>query len=332
MRDNFNSVFTPPPAPQRRSFLAPAQRALWKIFYLWVIAQFAVIAVVMIGLIVLVTYTHVSNREPSPSEIPTALRNVHSLGVNAEDGALYAATTFGFLRVESRELALRLSSSFQNSTGFIVIGPDEFLASGLGVPRITSSGMAPREAGLIHSTDAGHSWQTISLRGEALFTTLNLVNGSLYGYDEFTKTFRVSGDIGKTWEDRSQLDPLLDFVVSSAGDGKIIATSEAEKLIASLDGGATWQAMEGPALVYLEWPSAGQLWGLDAEGGVHLSGDSGLTWELQGAAPGVPSAFLAGRLTLYAALKDERIFFSADGGRTWDRRYQDRDWEPNAAR
>ncbi|MEU7011592.1 hypothetical protein [Streptomyces sp. NPDC046332] len=63
--------------------------------------------------------------------------------------------------------------------GFTVIGAKTFLASGHPAP----GSDLPANHGLIKSTDAGKSWQTSSLKGEADFHSLDSAQGPIYGYD-----------------------------------------------------------------------------------------------------------------------------------------------------
>ncbi len=322
MPDNFDEVFQRPPPPRRPNPFTVGLQAALRLLIFALQAQVAIFIAVVFGLLIFVTYTALRSGSPPPPDVPDRLTLVHSLGVNPLDGTLYAASPRGVFRIETPERALRLSNSYQDSTGFIVVGPDEFLASGRADLRDRLSGFAPDVAGLIRSADAGHNWKTLALADEALFTTLNLVDSVLYGYDELTNTFRVSDDRGFNWEDRSQLAPLLDFVVAPAGAADLIAATQAGSLIVSVDGGRSWQAAAGPALVLLEWPERAQLWGADAGGGVYLSRDDGSVWEMQGAIPGAPGAFLASEAGLFAALTDDRILFSADGGLIWEPVYE----------
>jgi hypothetical protein len=286
----------------------------------------ALVAAVSV-LLVVVSFEAARKREPPPVDLQAPLRNVHALGINPADGLIYAATFGGVFRIESGDRALRLAQSYQNSTGFIVVGPNEFLAGGSPDFRDVISGFAVRDAGLIRSTDAGRSWRTVSLGGEARLTALSLVGGKLYGYDDLSKSFRVSDARGRTWEELSKLEGMVDFAVSPGGGLRIFATIEDRAMVMSDDGGRSWQGTP-PAFQLIEWPAPDQLWAVDAEGGIHLSRDAGATWEQPGDAPDAVRAFYAQPALLLVALRDNRIFASTDGGRTWSLRFQDPDWQP----
>jgi photosystem II stability/assembly factor-like uncharacterized protein len=59
------------------------------------------------------------------------------------------------------------------------------------------------------------------------------------------------------------------------------------------------------------------------DGSIHRSVDKGRSWERQGQLPGSPAALLVDGTKLYAAVAEEGIFHSDDGGRTWQLRYRD---------
>jgi len=95
--------------------------------------------------------------------------HIHGLGINPRDGSLFIATHAGLFRAPRGEIkATRVGAGTQDTMGFTVIGPDRFLGSGH--PGQGQSG--PPALGLIESTDAGQSWRSLSLLGEADFHVL----------------------------------------------------------------------------------------------------------------------------------------------------------------
>lgn len=211
------------------------------------------------------------------------MEHVHGLGVNSADGLLYAATHFGVFAVAEDGTATRVSSA-QDTMGFTVIGPDTFLGSGH--PDFSEDDEPL--LGLIESTDAGRTWEPLSLRGQADFHALRAAHGKVWGYDSTSGTLMSTAD-RRTWEGLSRL-PLRDFAVSPADPGVLLATAE-QGPVRSTDGGRTWQPVEGaPPLVVLAWPRQDVLHGADTSGGVHLSADGGATWSRQGDAGGPPEA------------------------------------------
>ena len=91
------------------------------------------------------------------------LAHVHGLGVDPADGMLLAASHYGVYRLpESGEP--ELVGARQDTMGFTVVGPRHFLGSGHPDPGDTDQ--SPH-LGLIESTDAGQTWRSLSLAGEA---------------------------------------------------------------------------------------------------------------------------------------------------------------------
>jgi hypothetical protein len=257
-----------------------------------------------------------------PAEFPDpGVVHVHGLGVDPADGALYAATHSGLFRLpEDGGKASRIANRYQDTMGFAVVGPNAFLGSGH--PDFREDN--PPRLGLIESTDAGQSWQPLSLRGEADFHALHAAHGNVYGYEAGSGAFMVSAD-RERWETRSEL-PMRDFAVSPTDGDTLLATTE-EGLARSADGGRTWNALPGaPTLVVLAWGSADSLYGVAPDGTVHHSTDGGANWTGRGSAGGAPEAVTidigdGGSEVLYVAAAERGILQSPDGGRTFTTRY-----------
>ncbi|MCA1704355.1 MAG: hypothetical protein LC808_14275, partial [Actinobacteria bacterium] len=95
--------------------------------------------------------------------------HVHGLGINPVDGSLLIATHTGLFRAaKGRQRATRVANRFQDTMGFTVVGPNEFLGSGHPDPREK----LPPFLGLIRSNDGGRRWRPISLLGERDFHVL----------------------------------------------------------------------------------------------------------------------------------------------------------------
>jgi hypothetical protein len=105
--------------------------------------------------------------------------HVHGLGVNPADGALFVATHTGLFRAGPGERrARRVAGRYQDTMGFTVTGPDRFLGSGHPDGRED----LPPFLGLIRSTDAGRTWEPVSLLGERDFHVLEAAGERIYGY------------------------------------------------------------------------------------------------------------------------------------------------------
>jgi hypothetical protein len=172
------------------------------------------------------------------------IAHVHGLGVNPADGRLYVATHHGLFVLDDNGQGAKVGTTSQDTMGFTVVGPDHFLASGHPEfsPRPRPLGERPL-LGLIESSDAGKTWQTLSLKGEADFHGLVAAHGRTYGWNATTNQFMVSVD-GKAWETRSEIG-LVSFAVDPANGDRILG-SGANGQLSSSDGGRTWQAGPGP--------------------------------------------------------------------------------------
>jgi hypothetical protein len=109
---------------------------------------------------------------------------------------------------------------------------------------------------------------------------------------------------------------LYDFTVAPTQPDTVLATGESG-LIRSNDGGRTFTAVSNaPALVFVDW-IATWLYGLDAAGRVWSSADGGVTWQRRGELRGQPGALaVTGTGQLFAADQDG-VVTSRDGGRTF---------------
>src|SRR3990172_6015840 len=96
--------------------------------------------------------------------VPDRVVHVHGLGVNPKDGTLYAATHFGMFRITGEGSAERVGESYQDTMGFTVEGPDQFLGSGHPDFRDYQAGRLHPLLGLIRSDDAGKTWKSVSLK------------------------------------------------------------------------------------------------------------------------------------------------------------------------
>ena len=242
------------------------------------------------------------------------MAHVHGLGVDPADGTLYAATHYGLFRIPTTGTAVRVANRFQDTMGFTVAGPADFLGSGHPDPQAD----LPPRLGLIESTDRGETWTALSLSGQADFHALHAVGGTVYGWDSGTGRFMVSTD-RRSWQTRSTLE-LLDFAVNPTNPDEILATTQ-QGLARSADGGRTFTP-RGPVQMYLAWPQPAALWAVSPAGDVSVSADAGRTWDARGRLPRQPQALTVVESTVYVAVADAGIYESTDGGRTFSVRYR----------
>jgi len=252
-----------------------------------------------------------------PRAIDAGPVHVHGLGVNPVDGALFIATHTGLYRTGERDpKAVRVGDSRQDTMGFSIAGPNRFLGSGH--PDLRED--LPPLLGLIESTDAGRSWDPISLRGKADFHVLRSAGERVYGYDSSHDRLLVSGDRGRTWDEGQRPAPLIDLVADPADSRHLIASGLSDRdkgLYESSNGGHTWKRI-GDAVGLLAWPARDRLFLVDGGGKVFLSTDGGRDFEPRGSIGGQPAALLGQRAeNLFAALHDGTIMRSTDGGVEW---------------
>ena len=260
-----------------------------------------------------------SPQQPATATSSTAapgLAHVHGLGVDPADGTLYAASHYGLFTVPTSGKAERVGDRMQDTMGFTIVGPNHFLGSGHPDPR--DEGKAP-QLGLIESTDAGKSWRSLSLDGEADFHSLEAKHGAVYGYDSQTGQLTVTSD-RRNWDRRGQV-PMADFAVSPTSPDILLATTE-QGLARSSDGGRTFTPVTGaPLLQLVDWPSEASIVGVAPDGAVHVSADGGTTWTRPGQVPGKPTALATNGPAEVFVSTTTAIYSSTDGGRTSTQRH-----------
>lgn len=249
--------------------------------------------------------------EPGAGET-VSFEHVHGLGVDPADGAVYVATHDGLFRTRTGGGFAKVGTTGRDLMGFTVSGPGTFLSSGHPGPGENVA----NPLGLVHSTDGGATWTTLSLEGTVDFHALEVSSGAVYGLDAGQQLLRVSTDGGTSWQDRASL-PALDIAVDPADPAALLATVRGG-VIASGDGGVTFGGPSGPQLAFLSWAPDGVVYGIDLDGGLHTSTDGGASWRQAGTVPGgQPQAVtgLAGGRVLAATAGG--VYNSPDGGRTF---------------
>ncbi|OKK03433.1 hypothetical protein AMK26_18145 [Streptomyces sp. CB03234] len=251
-----------------------------------------------------------SSSEPGSDSAQATVSHVHGLGVDPSDGRLYVATHEGLFTPDREGRPQRVGDSQDDFMGFTVAGPKTFLASGH-----PATDDEPSHRGLIESTNAGKTWKTRSLEGQADFHVLDFAHNTIYGYDSVSGTLRVSKD-GTIWDDRAGLQ-MLDFAVSPDNANTVLATTQ-DGIATSADGGETFRPGTEPVMAFLSWPKTDGLYGVDPGGELNRSTDGGTTWKPTGDVPGgEPQALTAVDSSHVIVATQDGIYETRDAGKTF---------------
>lgn len=256
-----------------------------------------------------------SGDSPAPPGAPnaaedTALGHVHGLGVDPGDGTLYVASHFGVFRVGDDGTRERVADRWQDTMGFAVVGPGHFLGSGH--PDLRER--LPASLGLIESTDAGETWDAVSLLGDADLHAIEPVGERIYAFDS------VSGSLLTTTDRRSwttiSTGPLIDLAADPADPDTVYATTDRGELVRSTGGREPEPVPGAPVLTAIDWEPDGPLVGIAADGTVMTSPDAG-DWQEAGRLDGPAEALDAvdGR---WHAATETGVYESTDDGRSWE--------------
>ena len=249
-----------------------------------------------------------------PNGDDLTLEHVHGLGVDPADGALYAGTHYGLVKVSPDGKLTRVADRIQDFMGFTVVGPEHYLASGH--PGEGQSG--PGNLGLIETTDGGQTWTTLSLAGEADFHALGAAQGLIYGHSGGRL---LVSENGTEWTDRGEMN-IADLAVDPYVSSRVLVTTEGG-LALSEDGAETFDVIPGsPVLLLVDFSlSAGEAVGISPEGVVYASTDGGQSWTERGDVDATPEALGVDGEDVYVAV-DGAVLISTDGGATFTDLYR----------
>lgn len=250
-----------------------------------------------------------ANPDSPAAGTATAMGHVHGLGVDPADDTLYIASHLGVFQVPEGGTPTRVADRYQDTMGFAVLGPGQFLGSGH--PDLRED--LPTSLGLIESSDAARTWQSVSLQGEADLHSIEAVDGRIYAFDSSSGELVVSDDTS-TWDTISR-QPIYDLAVNPADPGTVYATTDRGVLVASTDGAEPVPVSGAPVLTGIDWQPDGPLVGVAVDGTVMLSDDT-RTWRESGRLDGPAGALDAGAGRWHAAT-GSGVYESRDDGETW---------------
>lgn len=260
-----------------------------------------------------------SGAEPSEASSAEAhvMGHVHGLGVDPADDTLYVASHFGVFRVEDGE-PVRVADRWMDAMGFVVVGENHFLGSGHPDPDEN----LPPSLGLVESTDAGETWEPVSLLGEADLHSIAPAGERIYAYDSASQSLLVSED-RQRWDLIAQLLALRDIAADERDPDTVYATTSKGELVRSTDGAEPSPVYGAPKMLSaIDFEPEGPLVGVTYDGTVMVSpspdGQDGESqWQEAGNLEGVVEALDANPGRWHAATSTG-IYESTDNGATWE--------------
>lgn len=271
--------------------------------------RFFVLAAVLLLFTAAACSSETDSPDPGPGD-ETAMGHIHGIGIDPADDTLYVATHFGLFHLTDRDQPQRVADRWQDTMAFTVVGDHHFLGSGH--PDLREN--RPPHLGLIESADAGETWESVALEGEADFHALEAAGTTLYAYDAVSGSLMTSTD-RRTFRAIAQMD-VADLAVDPADAGRVLATTESGLMVVTASTGERTPLASSPLLAFIDWPTPDLLVGLSPDGRVQVSHDAGETWAEAGMVPGRPAALEVAEDSWYAAT-DTGLYRSVDAGATW---------------
>lgn len=239
----------------------------------------------------------------SPSE------HVHAVQINPTDDRVYLATHEGLFIAGPDGWTARGPDI--DLMGFTVAGPDHFYASG---HPGQGTGL-PNPVGLIESRDGGTTWTTLSRGGQSDFHAMTATPGRIAAFDG---QLRTSTDGAEWGAGRGLQAPA--FSLAGGELGAILATTEVG-LASSKDDGLTWSKVDdAPLMLLVSWATGETFVGIEPDGTIHVSFDSGQTWQDRGRVDGQLEALGAtgsGDEIRIVVVSDGSVLESRDDGNTF---------------
>lgn len=253
---------------------------------------------------------------PEAAVADPGVTHVHALDVDEQSGLARIATHYGIYGAE-----LTADGSAQ------VARIGEWQGDAMGMARVSDSILfsghpaegepGPANLGVVAFADDGTT-SVIALDGEVDFHAMAAHGSRVAGWDSATGAVFLSDDGGATWN-MGAVTPIRSLAWAS--DGVTLLGTTADGLVASTDGGATFDLVDGaPLLVLLANNEADaalpRVVGIDTEGVIHVSAD-GREWSAVGESPILPEAIAvtaSGRI----AIADTSLALVSDAdGRNW---------------
>ncbi|CAN5121773.1 hypothetical protein BH09ACT10_BH09ACT10_00280 [soil metagenome] len=247
-----------------------------------------------------------TNSAPPPSSV---YGHIHGIAVNPGDQQIYVASHNGVFRLSNGKPAL-VANRQQDTMGFTLEGPNEFLASGHPAP---GDATATNPLGLIRSEDLAQSWETVDFKGERDFHSIDTASGYIYAYS--SDGVLLSQKNGGAWKELLTAE-LIDIAANPVAPEQLIATTDTGAVIRISKGKTPRPITAAPPLAFIDRTNSGGIVGVDPSGSVFSSRDEGDSWKQVAGVTGVPEA-LNVRADLWLVATDAGVFSSDDEGDTW---------------
>ena len=254
---------------------------------------------------------------PTPDLVrEDTIEHIHGLGINPADDALFVASHSGLFRMAPRAPSPeRVGDLRQDTMGFTVVGPNQFLGSGHPDARTDD----PPHLGLIASDDGGRSWEKRSLTGRADFHSLTASGKYVYASDSQSGQLLTSNDGGAEWSGHEPPAPVL-ALAADPGDHTRVVAGTTKGVFYSRNAAVSWRRAKGVPAGLVSWAPGGPAFHVDATGAVRVSEDDGRTWRRRGSMGARPAAITAAGELVVVADEQGGIFQSGDAGRTFSAR------------
>lgn len=172
----------------------------------------------------------------------------------------------------------------------------------------------PNPIGLISSTDGGKSWKKISLQGKVDFHMLEVGKFDIYGGDSTTGQLMHSANQGKSWKKLeagtySDIAPLNSKRGGAYGllAGALVRTADGFVTTVALKSSLKWSSVEVVGTTI--YATSGK--------SIYQSTDGAKSWKKIATLPSEISS-ISGNAKIIAAVTQEAIFISRDGGKSFN--------------
>ncbi len=198
---------------------------------------------------------------------------------------------------------------------------------------------------VLHTRDGGNTWTQQATLGKHLFHVAALDDKTAWAVGDWGAMV-VTRDGGRTWQDRSFERDVILYAQSWPDRLHGWVVGETGVVLRTTDGGETWEELDagiGKTLFGVHFTDTQRGWACGLDGLILRTNDGGKTWEVLRGNPeisGLEQVGVAEQLenaSLYDIVVHGRtgvavgdigtIFFSSDGGKTWERKQVPGEWK-----